>query len=150
MRAFYVNAGHTVLNIYDPESNHTIVVNADDPQWAETLKGMLVEPFQPLPSVQPVVEYPILTRAQILKGMRASGLLTDADAVLAASGGIPAAISDIFATLSEPQKTDGLIDFATFREAHRQHPLVDMIAGAAVPPMTPEEMDAFWADCAAR
>lgn len=85
----------------------------------------------------------VLSRRQLMIGLRLEGLITPADA-LAPPNVPPVAIDAMFAMLPEPQQAVARITWTNFTEARRLDPLVPMIAAVAPVAMDDAAIDAFF------
>lgn len=87
----------------------------------------------------------ILSRRALFKALRDAEIITPAEAVAAClQGVIPPSLEPTIAAMPEPYQSDVRMDFGDFKEAHRLHPLVSMMAALHAPPLSESEVDALF------
>lgn len=85
-----------------------------------------------------------ITRLQLVLGLAASGLITEAEADAMAEGsGVPAAISAAIQALPSAQRLEARIRFKAMTEVERVNPLIDAI-GFVAAGKSPAEMDDYF------
>jgi len=100
--------------------------------------------FAPLVAevVVPVVPASI-TRSELLLGLAGAGLITDEEALAAATTGVvPAAVDEVFDKLPAAQALAARIKWAAMVVAEREHPLIGALIDAGL--ATPAEVDALF------
>lgn len=138
------------------------VVPISDAQYrvllAEQSAGKVIQPSQsgqPEAALTPVDQAAarramVLTRAQLFKGLRDAGIITAAQAVAASNQGvIPPALEASISQMPEPYQSDVRMDFGAFQLAHRDNPLVSMMAALNQPPLDAAWVDNFFLTCMA-
>ena len=105
-------------------------------EWED--EGNTIEPY-----IEPVDVPQVISRSQMLRALNHQGLLTSQEVIDAAvSGIVPASIQAVFDNMSESDKTDAIVLWATMTQAERNHPLVSALALANS--MSEEDIDNFF------
>lgn len=109
-----------------------------DPYWDEAVAEAArlgdALPFEPEPEPQPQAIQP-LTRRQLRLGLLYAGISTSQ-------------VEDAIAAIPDPTDREvALIEWQDATIYERSHPLIDQIGSALG--LTPEQIDAMWADAAA-
>lgn len=112
-----------------------------------TWDGAIFAPPSPPPPPAAVVPGSI-TRRQLLLALVGAGLITEAEALAAATtGAVPAAIDAVFAQLPPADALAARITWATMGVAEREHPLIEALIAAGM--ATSTEVDALFVTGAA-
>ncbi|MBW6402103.1 hypothetical protein KPL78_29925 [Roseomonas sp. HJA6] len=158
----HIDDSGAALGFYDPALHAVIpegAIEISEEIWAawiadtagqrwDAVAGGLV-PYTP-PAVQPVPVVPrSISRRQLLLALHGAGLITDAEALAAAtSGAVPAQVDAVFGALPPTDALSARITWATMSVAERAHPLIGMLITAEL--ATAEEVDALFIDGATR
>lgn len=103
----------------------------------------VVWPEPPAEASSPEVERSPLTRRQLFIGLYRLGLLTATETINAAvSGAMPPRLFAAVKDLPEPEMVEAQITFATFTEARRSDPMVQLLSAALG--LTEKQADAMW------
>lgn len=112
-----------------------IVVFGAGPDWSA--EGYRIEvrtrEFADTPGVNPVLPAPLipLSRRQFYEGLAGAGYITNAEALAAMAGVIPKALSDLAATIADPQEQfKAMMLLAGGRDFIRTYPLVEQFGEA--------------------
>lgn len=140
--------GPPIWELYHPDIVAACIVVPEDSGVAEqwTWDGWDFKPpeAEPLPPSVP----PSISRRQLLLALRTAELITDAEALAAATvGAVPEQIDAIFARLPAAEALIARVTWATMGTAERTHPLIEMMITAEL--ATAAEVDAIFVTGAA-
>lgn len=87
----------------------------------------------------------VLSRWQLFDRLKDAGFITMPEALAAlATGAVPASVEAMFQALPQPYQDKARLKWAGFQSAYRLDPMVEMLAQIPSPPLTPEQLDAFF------
>jgi hypothetical protein len=116
----------TGTDAYRPTGDEDAVIDAPDDFGPAHIDAYIWQDGALVPRVPPAI-----TRRQLLLGLQADDVITDAEALAAAqTGAVPAAIESVFANLPATEATAARITWATMSVAERAHPLIAAIIDA--------------------
>lgn len=127
---------------YPPDTVELPARPGAEHQWID---GAWVHVPPPPPDLDAARALMTLSRRRLLIGMADKEWITEDEAIAAAeTGAMPPAVAAVIGALPPGQRTAARITWATMSLAFRLDPLVALLGAAQG--VTPEEIDAFFAD----
>ncbi len=85
-----------------------------------------------------------MSKSSFCIALAQAGVLSDADAILAAKGDWPAPFASAISGLTADKQLEVQVEWAAAQEIHRNHWALDILAAAATPPISGEQLDAMF------